>query len=65
MEHAVLLSFLKESILAMEEEMQHGKQEIASLRHKISRAQESFEKGIRTEAELRSRRVNEGRTACG
>jgi hypothetical protein len=43
----------------MEEELQSGKQEIASLRTQLSRVQESFEQRIRTEAESTNGRENE------
>jgi hypothetical protein len=50
-EDAVLLSSLKKQLLAMEEEMQHGKREIASLRREVSRVQESLKERIRIEVE--------------
>jgi hypothetical protein len=39
----VLLSALKKHLLEMEEEMRHGKREIASLRRELWGVQESFE----------------------
>jgi hypothetical protein len=42
-EDSVLLSALTNHLLAMEEEMQHNKREIASLRRELSRVQESLE----------------------
>jgi hypothetical protein len=56
---AMLLSALKERILAIEEEMRRGKREIASLPREISRVPESFEPRIRTEAVSANRRANE------
>jgi hypothetical protein len=61
-EDAVLLSALKKHILAMEEQIQDGKREIASLRGEVSRQseiQKLFEMRVRTEAESATRRANE------
>jgi predicted nucleic acid-binding Zn-ribbon protein len=57
-ENVVLLSVRKERILTLEEQMHHGKREIASLRREISRVQKSFEERIRTEPEPESLRAN-------
>jgi chromosome segregation ATPase len=57
-EDVVLLSALKKHLLAMEDQMPHGKWEIASLGREVSRGQKSLEEGIRTEAESASRRAN-------
>jgi hypothetical protein len=43
----------------MEEQMDHGKREIASLLREIARVQESFEERIQTEAKSASGRANE------
>jgi hypothetical protein len=58
-ENSVLLSALNERILAMEKEIQNGKQEIVSLRRELSQVQELLEQRIRTEAESTSHRTNE------
>jgi DNA repair exonuclease SbcCD ATPase subunit len=55
----VILSALKKRILAMEEQMHHGKRQIASLRRELSRVHESLEERIRTPAESRTRRAHE------
>jgi archaellum component FlaC len=58
-ENAAFLPALKKRILALEEQMQDGKREIASLRRELGRVQHSSEERIRTEAESASRRANE------